>query len=75
MSTVLYPMPGGGGILARALALNPMTVIIDSYRDVLLRGVLPESSAFLATAALSLGALAASWLAFHRAEFQFAESA
>jgi homopolymeric O-antigen transport system permease protein len=74
VSTVLYPIPAGGGGLARALGLNPMTVIIDAYRDILLRGVFPNPAGFAAMTLFSLVALAMSWLAFHRAEFQFAEN-
>jgi ABC-type polysaccharide/polyol phosphate export permease len=51
-----------------------MSAIIDAYRDVLLRGKMPDPMAFGATAFVSLLALMMAWLAFHRAEFQFAEN-
>jgi lipopolysaccharide transport system permease protein len=74
VSTVLYPMPTGGGAMSRIFLLNPMSAIIDAYRDVLLRGRTPDPTAFGATAVVSFLALMMAWLAFHRAEFQFAEN-
>jgi ABC-type polysaccharide/polyol phosphate export permease len=74
VSSVLYPMPTAGGTVTWLLALNPMTVIIDAYRDVLLRGRIPDLYAFGVAAVFSILALAMAWLAFHRAEFQFAEN-
>jgi homopolymeric O-antigen transport system permease protein len=74
LSSVLYPVPVDGGTLGWVLRLNPMTPIIDAYRDVLLRGVLPSPAVFAVTAAGSFVVFAAAWLTFHRAEFQFAES-
>jgi ABC-type polysaccharide/polyol phosphate export permease len=72
-SSVLYPAELLGGRLSLLMRLNPMTPIIDAYRDVLLRGVLP-SEAFLATSASTVVMLAAAWILFHRAEFRFAEN-
>jgi ABC-type polysaccharide/polyol phosphate export permease len=72
-TSVLYPVGLVGGRLGLALQFNPMTPIIDGYRAVLLYGHLPSAGPLLAAAALSVVALAAAWLVFHRAEFQFAE--
>ena len=72
-SSVVYPVSRVGGKLAPILALNPMTPILDAYRSVLLEGRLPALGPFAAVAAFSVVLLAGSWLAFHRAEFQFAE--
>jgi ABC-type polysaccharide/polyol phosphate export permease len=74
LTSVLYPVAFVGGRTGRLLQFNPMTPIIDAYRDVLLRGQLPNPTAFTATAIGSVLVLAAAWLAFHRAEFQFAEN-
>jgi lipopolysaccharide transport system permease protein len=73
LTSVLYPVNFVGGRTGRLLQLNPMTPIIDAYRDVVLRGHLP-TVAFTATAVASVLMLAGAWLAFHRAEFQFAEN-
>jgi len=73
-SPVVYPVHMIGGKLGILLQLNPMTPIIDAYRAVLLQGQLPEPGPFAAAAALSLVTLAYGWMAFHRAEFEFAEN-
>ena len=73
-TSVLYPVqqiPGRAGL---AMRLNPMTSIIDGYRDVLLFGQSPATPAFVATGLASLVLLGAVWLTFHRAEFAFAEN-
>jgi lipopolysaccharide transport system permease protein len=72
-TSVVYPVNRVGGNLAPILALNPMTPIIDAYRSVLLHGQLPAFGPFAGAALFAVVLLAASWLAFHRAEFQFAE--
>ena len=74
LTAVLYPIELVGGRIGWLLALNPMTPIIDGYRDVLLRGQSPFSPAFTAAAAISIGVFVTAWLLFHRAEFEFAES-
>lgn len=73
-TSVLYPLANVGGWAGALLRLNPMTPIIDAYRDVLLRGQLPAAEPFAIVTALSLAVLGAGWLTFHRAEFQFAEN-
>lgn len=73
-TSVVYPVERVGGRLAHVLQVNPMTAIVEAYRDILLRGVLPDAASFLAATALSLVMLAAAWVTFHRAEFRFAEN-
>ncbi len=73
-TSVLYPVSLVGGKTAVLMQLNPMTPIIDAYRDVLLFNRLPDPAAFGAVALLSVVGLAWAWLMFHRAEFQFAEN-
>jgi len=73
-TSVVYPVERLGGWLGAALALNPMTPIIDAYRAVLLRGQLPPLGVFLATALASFATLGMAWWLFHRAEFRFAEN-
>lgn len=72
-TSVLYPTAVVGGLAGRLLALNPMTHIIDAYRDVLLFGRWPATEGFALTALGSAVLLLASWLMFHRSEFEFAE--
>jgi lipopolysaccharide transport system permease protein len=74
VTSVLYPMELVGGRTGLLLRLNPMTPIIDGYRDVLLRGQLPTNLSFLIAAALSAVFVMIAWVGFHRAEFQFAEN-
>jgi lipopolysaccharide transport system permease protein len=73
MSAVLYPVSQVGGWMGRLMTVNPMTPILDAYRDVLLRGVAPDP-AFLITTAGSAIMLVVAWVVFHRAEFAFAEN-
>lgn len=72
-SSVLYPVTRVGGRLATVLALNPMTHIIDAYRDVLFQRAWP-SAAFGVTSVVAVTLFVLAWSIFHRAEFQFAEN-
>jgi ABC-type polysaccharide/polyol phosphate export permease len=72
-TSVIYPLDRLEGRLATLLALNPMTHMIDAFRAVVIRDQSP-SPAFALTAIVTAGLLAASWVAFHRAEFDFAEN-
>jgi lipopolysaccharide transport system permease protein len=74
LTSVLYPMDLVTGRLKIVLLLNPMTPIIDAYRSVILLNQMPAAVPFGLTAALSAVLLAVCWLAFHRAEFRFAEN-
>jgi ABC-type polysaccharide/polyol phosphate export permease len=72
-SSVLYPIDRIGGTAGIVMRLNPMTTIIEAYRDVVLRDTLPAPGPFLAVTVVSLVTLTVGWLLFHRAEFRFAE--
>jgi lipopolysaccharide transport system permease protein len=72
-TSVVYPVDRVGGVLASVLALNPMTPIIDAYRAILLHGKPPAPGHAAWAVGVSIVLLAASWVAFHRAEFEFAE--
>ena len=74
LSAVLYPVSQVGGTAGQIMALNPMTPILEGYRDVLLRGRFPDPASFLITTAVSATLLVVAWLIFHRAEYQFAEN-
>lgn len=73
-TTALYPAEMVGGKAGWLIAHNPLSIIIDAYRNALLFGRSPVSESFVALAVLSAVALAGSWLLFHRAEYRFAES-
>jgi lipopolysaccharide transport system permease protein len=72
-TSVVYPVDRIGGWLGTALALNPMTPLIDAYRQVLLLGEAPGAPFYWA-ATTAVVALAVSWWGFHHAEYEFAES-
>ena len=74
LTAVLYPVSQIGGTLGRVMMLNPMTPILEGYRDVLLRGRIPEPSSFLITTMMSAVFLLVAWVMFHRAEYAFAEN-
>lgn len=73
-TSVVYPIEHVGGRLGSILLLNPMTPIVEAYRDAILRGQNPLRPSFLAVAALAVVTLAIGWLLFHRAEYEFAEN-
>jgi ABC-type polysaccharide/polyol phosphate export permease len=72
-TAVVYPVDRVEGLVGRLLQLNPMTPIIDAYRDVVLRDTIPAPGPFGAAAAVALTTLVVGWVVFHRAEFRFAE--
>jgi len=74
VSAVLYPVSQVGGVLGRVMAINPVTPILEGYRDVILRGQFPDPAAFAVTTVVSAIFLIVSWLVFHRAEYAFAEN-
>jgi len=74
-STVFYPLPALDGAAGVLLALNPMSWIIEAYRDLLLRGTLPAAGPAIATTLASVATLVVSLLIFRRAAPRFAEIA
>lgn len=72
---VVYPVRNVGEPLHTILMLNPMTPIIEAYREVILNGQLPAPGPLGAATAASIGLFALAWLLFHRAEYKFAENA
>ena len=73
---VLYPMTGVGGTLGTLLSLNPMTPIIDAYRDDPAARRAAGRDAVRCWRRRSRSPRFALGVAccFHRAEFQFAEN-
>ena len=74
-SSVLYPVPRFHGGMGAVFALNPMTPIIDAYRDILLRGTSPTLASALVTTGGVLVTFLVGLLLFQRAEPRFAEVA
>jgi lipopolysaccharide transport system permease protein len=72
-TSVLFSADNVGGVLGVALRINPMTPIIDSYRNVLLLNAPPPLSV-LSAALIALIGLWGAWIVFHRTEFKFAEN-
>jgi ABC-type polysaccharide/polyol phosphate export permease len=50
-----------------------MTAILDAYRDVLIRGKLPDLGLFSYAAGLSILFLTLGWIAFYKMQYKFAE--
>ena len=73
-TSVLYPATMVGGTAERAMRLNPLTPIVDAYRDVILLNRMPDPIGFSAVFAFSAIGLVFAWVVFHRAEYRFAES-
>lgn len=67
-TSVVYPVDRVDGALGSWLQLNPMTPIIDAYRSVILRGVVPAEPAFFLAAGISVVLFFSGWLLFHRTE-------
>jgi len=73
VTCVVYPVELVKGKLGIFMALNPMTPIIDAYRDVLIRGMVPGRM-FVFSAIFTFFLFLVAWYWFHRTEFKFAEN-
>jgi lipopolysaccharide transport system permease protein len=73
-TSVVYPIDRVDGRLGLLLKFNPMVPIIDAFRSVVVRGVVPDLAPFAGVAVCSVLLLAVTWVLFHRAEFAFAEN-
>jgi ABC-type polysaccharide/polyol phosphate export permease len=73
-SSVLYSLKDVTGLAGTLLRLNPMTPIIDAYRDVIIFSRMPALEPLGLCAIFSVVLLGVSWLSFHRTEFKFAEN-
>jgi len=73
VTAVLYPVDALSGSFRVLVALNPMTPIIEAYRDVILLARVPQVD-FVFTAIGSATLLFVVWVGFHRSEFKFAEN-
>ena len=72
-TSVVYPIHIEG-VWGKVLALNPMTPIIDGYRNVLLDGQLPDPMAFGYASLVALVLMLIGFRWFHESEYLFAEN-
>jgi len=72
-SSVIYPMKTSNPNTQFILNLNPMTPILDAYRDVLLRGKLPDWSALGYSAFVAAAIFLIGWAIFYKMQYKFAE--
>ncbi len=72
-SSVVYPMHVANLKVQRILNLNPLTPMFDAYRDVLLRGKVPDPSTFGYAAAVSVVVFSLGWVVFYKMQYKFAE--
>jgi lipopolysaccharide transport system permease protein len=73
-TSVVYPIDLVAGRTGEIMRMNPMTPIIEAYREVLLHNRVPSEGAFVVVGIISVVGLMLAWLVFHRAEFTFAEN-
>lgn len=72
-SSVVYPMKVSNSKLQMILNLNPVTPILDAYRNVLLRGEFPDLHTFGYAAIISSILFLTGWIAFYKMQYKFAE--
>jgi lipopolysaccharide transport system permease protein len=73
LTCVVYPIKPDGTWLGTLAFLNPMTPIIQAYRDCIITGRIPTGAAFWGAGLVSLIVCLAGWCAFRRAAYKFAE--
>ena len=73
-TAVIYPISVENPRVQAILNLNPMTPIINAYRDVTIYGQIPSISALWPSIAISIVLFACGWMFFHRVEFTFADN-
>ena len=73
LSPIFYPLSAVPEAYRDLLALNPLTVIVESLRDALLLGVVPDWSALATYLVVALLLAALGWRAFDRLRRYFSE--
>jgi len=74
ITPVAYPIRSENLLLRTLNIANPMSPVINSYRDLIIRGQLPDWNSLYPAIAISLVLLVIAWALFHLNEFRFAES-
>lgn len=72
-SSVIYPMKTSDPTIQLLLNLNPMTPILNAYRDVLLRGKLPDWGTLIYSAVVAIVLFLTGWIVFYKMQYKFAE--
>ncbi len=72
-SSVMYPMKISDPTIQFLLNLNPMTPILNAYRDVLLRGTLPDWGTLSYSALVATVLFFTGWTVFYKMQYIFAE--
>lgn len=73
LTCVVYPLPADASRLGRLVALNPMTPIIEGYRNAIIHGQSPFNGRFALAALVSAAAFGVGWWCFRRKAYRFAE--
>jgi ABC-type polysaccharide/polyol phosphate export permease len=73
LSSVIYPLEATNPAIKILVFLNPMTLLINSYREVILMGQVPPAENTVMAVFLSLLALLTGWGLFRKYEPLFAE--
>ncbi len=73
LTPIIYPQHLVPPFLQPVLALNPLTPLVQAYRDVFLYGLVPSGLGALWLAAASLGVLTVGAIIFTRARGEFAD--
>jgi len=73
-TAVIYPIKVSNPRLQMILNLNPMTPIINAYRDVVIAGRLPDLIDLGPAILAAVVFFSAGWIIFHRVEFTFADN-
>lgn len=73
LTPIIYPQHLVPPFLQPVLALNPLTPLVQAYRDVFLYGLVPSGLGALWLAAASLGVLTVGAMIFTRARGEFAD--
>jgi lipopolysaccharide transport system permease protein len=72
-SSVVYPMKTSNPRLQFLINLNPMTPILEAYRDVLLRGKYPDAGPFGYSTFMALALFLVGWKILYNMQYRFAE--
>jgi ABC-type polysaccharide/polyol phosphate export permease len=73
LTCVVYPIKNDGTWIGALAMCNPMTPIIQAYRDCIVAGTVPHSLAFWLAGVVSLATCAFGWWLFRRMAHKFAE--
>jgi len=73
LTCVVYPIRNDGTWIGTLAMCNPMTPIIQAYRDCIIAGTVPQSVAFWLACGVAVAVCLFGWWSFRRAAHTFAE--